>query len=451
MIDSLQEGSRLNALYEYGILDTLPEEDYDAITRLASQICQTPISLISLIDQKRQWFKSNHGLPVRETARELAFCNETIQQTTGMFVVPDARVDQRFADNPLVTGDPHIVFYAGVPLVDADGFALGSLCVIDRQMKQLSPDQQTSLQTLARQVVNLLALRKANAILRQNEERYKALANKLEQQVYERTQELEAVNEELAASNDKLTHTNEQLLRSNKNLQQFAYVASHDLQEPLRKIQSFASLLSDQFGSVLEGPGLDILTRMTGASARMSTLIGDLLLYSRLSTQREKSVLVPLTSTVGSVLNDLELVISETGAVVEVDPLPVVLGDPLQLGQLFQNLLSNAIKFRKSGVTPLIRIQASWIAADHLPAGINLVKGAIAYHKITVTDNGIGFHEDQADRIFQVFQRLHGRSEYAGTGIGLSICEKVAVNHGGAIKATSQPGQGATFSVFLAV
>ena len=160
-----EKDERLNALKSYDILDSLPEADYDDITRLASEICQTPISLISLIDDTRQWFKSNHGLDVRETPREYAFCSHTIANPFEILVVPDSREDQRFAGNPLVTGDPHVIFYAGVPLVDTNGFALGSLCVIDHSAKQLNPLQLSALKILARQIVNLLELRKSNKAL----------------------------------------------------------------------------------------------------------------------------------------------------------------------------------------------------------------------------------------------------------------------------------------------
>ncbi|QRR02415.1 GAF domain-containing protein [Dyadobacter sandarakinus] len=154
------EQDRIAALKEYEILDSISEQEYDDITALASLICQTPVSLISLIDDSRQWFKSNHGLSVRETPRDFAFCTHTILNPSQVFVVPDSREDARFADNPLVTGDPHVIFYAGAPLIDSNGFALGSLCVIDHTPKSLSETQLSALQILAKNVVNLIENRK---------------------------------------------------------------------------------------------------------------------------------------------------------------------------------------------------------------------------------------------------------------------------------------------------
>ena len=150
------------SLKSYDILDSLPEAEYDDITKLASEICQTNVSLISLIDDKKQWFKSIHGLEVKETPRDFAFCTHAILNPNEILIVPDSRLDTRFADNPLVTNDPHVVFYAGVPLVNRDGYPLGSLCVIDSSTKELNANQITALKVLAKHVVSLVELRKTN-------------------------------------------------------------------------------------------------------------------------------------------------------------------------------------------------------------------------------------------------------------------------------------------------
>lgn len=277
----------------------------------------------------------------------------------------------------------------------------------------------------------------------------------LELQVQQRTEELATMNEELAAINEEYAATNEELsdsnnllVQSNLNLQQFAYVASHDLQEPLRKIQSFSNLLVTRYGENL-GDGINYVNRMQGAAKRMSQLIEDLLTFSRITNHRESSGLVSINKIIDEILNDLELSINESSAVIKVGNLPEIQGDQLQLHQMFLNLISNAIKFRKPGNSPVIEITCALIPYAELPPAIATGRMAESYLRINVSDNGIGFDPQYANRIFQLFQRLHGRSEYAGTGIGLAICERVAANHGGSILAESQPGNGSTFSVFL--
>jgi PAS domain S-box-containing protein len=279
----------------------------------------------------------------------------------------------------------------------------------------------------------------------------------LESQVQERTEELKSINEELAtineeyiATNEELSELNNMLQQSNLNLQQFAYVASHDLQEPLRKIQSFSNLLASRYGDSL-GDGVNYLQRMQSAAKRMSELIKDLLAFSRITTQNEIMGTVALNKIVHDVLNDLELVISESSASVTIENLPEIQGDPVQLNQLFLNLISNALKFRKPDLLPVIEVTSTVVPGVDLPSSVNVTRATATYYKISVTDNGIGFDQQYADRIFQLFQRLHGRNQYSGTGIGLAICERVAANHGGGISATGQPGLGARFDVFLPV
>lgn len=279
----------------------------------------------------------------------------------------------------------------------------------------------------------------------------------LEQLVQQRTEELETMNEELAAINEEYMATNEDLaqsnhllIQSNQSLQQFAYVASHDLQEPLRKIQSFGNLLVNRYSESL-GEGANLIQRMQTAAIRMSGLIDDLLAFSRISNQPDVTKPISLSEVIQNVLSDLEVKIQETEAVIKVENLPVIMGDDSQLSQLFQNLLSNALKFCRKDQTPHIKINCKIINVNELPITINPAQVSQSYHQINVEDNGIGFEQKYAERIFQLFQRLHGRSEFEGTGIGLSICERVATNHGGAISALSEPGEGSIFSIFFPI
>lgn len=198
------EDDRITSLKSYDILDSLPEKDYDDITRLASEICQTPVSLISLIDDKRQWFKSAHGLDVKETPRDFAFCAHGILNPNEIFIVPDSRKDIRFADNPLVKNDPHVIFYAGVPLVNKDGYPLGSLCVIDTATKELSESQLNALKYLGKQVVTLLELRKANKTLQTLKSYLEERNNELEKMADMVLKEMQPSLLKLAASIETL-------------------------------------------------------------------------------------------------------------------------------------------------------------------------------------------------------------------------------------------------------
>ncbi len=233
-----------------------------------------------------------------------------------------------------------------------------------------------------------------------------------------------------------LKRTQLRLEQSNRELENFATVASHDLQEPLRKIQTFSERLSAMCADVLPPEARDYLERMNSAAARMRKLIDDLLSYSRISSKAQTFLRVSLTDVAREVVGDLEAAIEQAGASVRVGELPMVDAAPMQMRQLLQSLLSNALKFRRDEVAPVITISGT---VD--PDG--------RHCELKVEDNGIGFEEKYLDRIFNVFQRLHGRGKYEGTGIGLAICRKIAERHGGSIRARSTPGQGSTFIVRL--
>ena len=216
-------------------------------------------------------------------------------------------------------------------------------------------------------------------------------------------------------------------------------MASHDLQEPLRKVQSFGDILASTYKDQLGTTGLDLL-------GRMQVLIRDLLTYSRPGTQTPELKPLNLNEVVAGVLSDLETIIAKKRAVLDITPLPTVLGDALQLRQLFQNLLSNALKFVKPGVIPHIKLTNKVIEGRQLPPGL-----PGRYHAIGLTDNGIGFDEQHRERIFETFYRLQGRSQYEGTGIGLAIVKRVVELHKGHIVAKSEPGKGSAFTVYLPV
>jgi signal transduction histidine kinase len=244
------------------------------------------------------------------------------------------------------------------------------------------------------------------------------------------------------------TYVNE-LKRSNASLEDFAYAASHDLQEPLRKIHFFADRLKGKYHKELGSEGASMLDRMEAATGRMRTLIEDLLAYSRVSAKRTSFEEVNTDLLVREVLGDLEASIQEKGASIHIGVLPTLKGDPLQLRQLFQNIIGNALKYNRPEVPPYITINSTTVKGKHTGIEMLARSGAKVYHMIEIADNGLGFEQEHAERIFQIFQRLHGRSEYPGTGVGLAIVQKVVENHNGYIQAEGEPDKGATFRVWL--
>ena len=248
--------------------------------------------------------------------------------------------------------------------------------------------------------------------------------------------------EDLGAEKDKLQDARVRLEQTNRELMDFTSVASHDLQEPLRKVQAFGDKLNTGCRAMLDDQGRDSLDRMLNATKRMQSLIRDLLSYAQITSQAKPLLPVNLTQVARDVLSDLEVRIAEASAHVEVGELPTIEADAVQMRQLFQNLIGNALKFRKKDTPPTVRVHADTNDSELASEGL---------FRLMVDDNGIGFEEKYLDRIFVMFQRLHGRAEYEGTGVGLAICRKIAQRHGGDIKAKSCPGKGTSFIVTLAV
>jgi two-component system sensor kinase FixL len=246
---------------------------------------------------------------------------------------------------------------------------------------------------------------------------------------------------DLKLSQEKLRRYAAELERSNRELQDFAYISSHDLQEPLRKIQAFGSRVVGMEKGKLSEKGEDYLGRMLNAAQRMQALINALLSYSRVSTKANPFQQVDLNKILREVLSDLEVAIEKAGVSVETSGLPSLEADPMQMRQLLQNLIGNAIKFSKAEAQSHIKL---WVEdADSAVLGIDVPSVTLF-----VQDNGIGFEERYLDRVFNIFQRLEGR-KYQGSGVGLAICKKIVVRHGGFITASSKPGEGATFMVTL--
>lgn len=266
--------------------------------------------------------------------------------------------------------------------------------------------------------------------------------NRIEDLVKQRTLEL-------AEANNALLAANQELKRSNTNLEEFAYAASHDLKEPIRKIHYFTDRLRHRLTNKLDAEDLHYFKRLETGAKRMSTLIDDLLSYSHISRGANHEDLVDLNHTLALVEEDMELSIAEMGATLIVDPLPIIKGHRRQLQQMFENLVGNALKYNRPDVSPEIKITSKLIRGCDSALCFTSTQGEKMYYLIEVIDNGIGFDQEDAERIFNVFTRLHGMAEYKGSGVGLSIVRKVAENHSGFVVAESKLGEGAIFKILL--
>lgn len=431
--DPEQEKKRLKELRSYDILDSLTEKDYEDITTLASIICDVPIALISLVDKDRQWFKSHHGLNAEETHRQHSFCSHAITSPDEAFIIPDSRLDDRFKNNPLVTGNPNIVFYAGIPLVTGTGYGLGTFCIIDIKPRELTDAQLNALNILAGQVMNLLELRKTNNNLNLQSELLERKTKNLDNIVAERIAEIEGQKIELE--------------KANKELQAFNYISSHDLQEPLRKIQTFATLITDREYNNLSDTGKEYFLKIGKSASRMSHLIKDLLAYSRIAEKRKLDI-VSLQEVVNDVKDDLEEETEQKNATITVTTNAHFNAIAFQFRQLIYNLLSNSLKFSRPGIAPQITIDYELIQRTEYNKNVAQEK---EYHLITFKDNGIGFDSRYKEKIFQLFQRLETRELQPGTGIGLAIVMKIVDNHKGHIFAESEPDKGTVFKIYIPV
>ncbi len=392
---SLNENERLAALRSYNILDTAAEKDFDDLTTLASSICQTPIALISLVDTGRQWFKSHIGLAASETPIEQSFCAHAIVSYNEIMIVDDARKDERFADNPLVTGNPKIVFYAGVPLINEDGFALGTLCVIDQKKKQLSAEQTIALKVVAKQVVDKLELRR-------------------------KITDLQIANQELRDAN--------------VFIQKFASTAAHDIKNPLSSILLTSQALKIRLQKLQDEGCSRLIDLNITSTTRLISLLDEMLDYSK-----DPSLLLVKKSEI-----DLKQAINKVVSMINIpDNLEIILPDTnpkltlsiVAFEQIFINLISNAIRYNDKNQT----IIAIRFAEDD------------GYYKFEVEDNGIGIAEAYHEKIFSnsFTLKITDRYNKKGTGIGLATVKDLVTVLKGNIYVKSTQGIGTTFFVSI--
>lgn len=387
---------RLKALKEYSILDTLPEKEYDDITQLASQICGTSISTISLIDEKRQWFKSKVGLGIDETSKEISFCGHAIMEPDKIFTVKDSRLDARFQDNPLVIGEPHVIFYTGVPLVSQEGFALGTLCVIDDQPKELNQDQLLALKALSNQVVSLFELRKSKIQLER-------LTNDLE-------------------------------IR-NKELEKFARVAAHDIKSPLNNISGLTEILLHQYSAVLDDEGKMMMQMLDTSSQTLRDLVDGILEHSKSDfILTENRSVFNLNKLVNQCIDLLDN--RKEYRFIKIFEECLIAVNKVALQQILLNLMSNAIKYNDKAK---IEITIEFSEGLH-------------FYNFKVIDNGVGIDKKYQDKIFDIFEIVTNEDRFGkkGTGIGLSTVKKLVEGLGGKIHVSSVLGENTTFEFTIA-
>ncbi len=382
----LLDAQRLRALERYNILDTDPEFAFDDLTRLASLVCQTPISLIGLMDHHRQWLKSRTGIPaeVTEIPRELAFCNEIVMSGSPL-EIPDLLTDVRFAENPLVSGEMALRFYAGVPLKTADNITLGTICVIDHKPRELTEAQLQALSTIAEQVMAQL--------------------------------ELKLRNKQLEIGYNRLS-------RANRRLDQFTNIISHDLKAPLSSLLGVADLM---LGDARQGDAdavCEALSVISSEVTRMQRLVKGLLEFSRSTRPALQTELVDVRNMV---LELSETLPGAQSAELVVGPIPLMHTAPVALRQVFTQLLLNAIRHNPDRRT---RIE---VAAE---TGPNL-------HQVTfrVTDDGVGIPVADHEQVFQLFKRLPTPGKQPeGCGIGLATAKHLVEDYGGQIHLEAAPG-----------
>ncbi|MDP5044555.1 MAG: GAF domain-containing sensor histidine kinase [Leeuwenhoekiella sp.] len=387
----LNERKRQEAVDSYKLVGTLPERSYDDITQIAAYICEAPIALVTMLDYNRNFLKSHYGVPFSESPRQISFCTHAIQSPEAIFVIPDARKDDRFKDNPLVTGDMKAIFYAGVPLIDKGGHALGTLCVFDHEPRTISERQQSTLIALANQVINLFELHRQN------------LENKALQK---------------------------NLLKKNSLLKDFAGVVSHDMKMPLANIITTTDLLKAKYKELLDDKGLDYLNYLKSSSFSLSEYINGILLHYESDNltinQRQVFDLQDLLEELEDLLNtDYQCVIHLPEANHTLNC------NRVAINQIFLNLIGNSLKYTDK---------------EHPEITIGFDENE-DFYLFEITDNGIGISKDKLDEIFDLFTVATDTDKNGnrGNGIGLSTVKKLVTNLGGKIKVTSTVGAGTTF------
>ncbi|MBT0608932.1 sensor histidine kinase [Aequorivita echinoideorum] len=383
------ESERLAELKKYNLLDTLSEDDFDNITKLIATICEVPISLITLLDKDRNFFKSHYGLDFNQSPRELSFCGHAINSDAEIFVIEDARKDGRFHDNPLVW-DIDAIFYAGVPLINSSGFVLGTLCVFDHAPRKLNDVQISALKALAKQVTNLFELRKKNSLLMEFQ--------------------------------TELQNRNERLIK-------FAHLVSHDLKSPLANITSLTQLLREE-NENLTDESQEYLTYIEESSSTLKNYINGILKFYKsdelLGASKEDIYLKDFFEELKEILivDDIEFIYPTEGILKKVNKSALM--------QIFINLIDNSLKYNMN--------QKRLVAVTYISEP--------EYHKFSIRDNGMGIDMGVQEEIFSLFKTtgVKDRNGNEGTGIGLATVKSLVSKLQGQISLESEPGKGSIFT-----
>lgn len=393
------EIERLKDLESYQILDTLPENDFDEITQLASQICGVPISLISLIDKNRQWFKSRRGLEIEETPRDYSFCGHAINEQEKVMIVKDSRIDERFHDNPLVTGDPNIIFYAGVPLVSSKGNSLGTLCVIDEIPRDLDQSQISALKALGNQLGKLLEYRISLFQLNASEKKLK----------------------EINSTKDKLFS-----------------IIGHDLRGPIGGVKTLVELLLSNIEKTDSDKVKEMLEVIHTSTNSTYELLENLLTWAK--SQQNGVIFTPEKISVRLMVNQtvdlFKELLERKGLAINCDITEdvIVFADKDMLLTVLRNLISNAIKFSSKG--DVIQVFSEKKKTDVV---------------ISIKDEGTGIKAENISKLFKKSEHVstYGTDGEKGTGLGLLLCQDFIEKHGGKISVDSELDQGSTFKFAL--
>lgn len=392
------EEARLQALQSYEILDTVSEIEYDDIVKLATIICDTPIGLVSLVDQDRQWFKSKIGIEATETPRDISFCGHAILKPNELFLVEDTMQDKRFSDNPLVVEGIKIRFYAGIPLVSEEKQALGTLCVIDDKPHQMTESQKLALKTLGSNVVHLLSLRKK---LIQVEEEQEAKAKLF----------------------DKLVQTN-------RELEGYSKAAVEDLQDPLQKIgvSIFSLNRENRFGE----KSVQDMETIHNSLHYVKNLLDNMQALQNFNKQDMRYEIVDMNKLIRNISTSFQENSKNDKVHISFGNLPKIYSHLSSITGIFHHLIGNSIKFQPKGKIAEVQVSAER-DGEHW--------------EFSVIDNGIGIETKHHNEIFKPFKALHKKEEYAGSGLGLAIVKKSLEYLGGDIYLESELNKGSKFTV----